>query len=151
MTDAEVDQFLLREESDSAPEESTEVEIGGQEVTVTAELAEESLMNKILDDESDQEYVLRRVLAKYTTPSFPTVEEDGVELFDPDYVDDLVTARVDTLLKQFFILNGVDEDAIELAEEQQMEALKGNLETEMEMQTGGMNVDPEKLRQRVND
>lgn len=147
MTEANVDQFLVREDSDSAPVESTQVEIGGEEVTVTAELAEESLMNKILSDEADEEYVLRRVLAKYTTPDFPTVEEDNVELFDSAHTDQLVTARVDTLMKAYFVMNGVDEDAIELAEEKQKEAIKGNLE---EM-NGGMDVNPEALRERVSD
>jgi len=98
-----------------------------------------TLKTLIQSDDSDEEYVLRRILGKFVTPEFPTVEEGGVTLLDQECVDDLISKRVSELAKAFFTMNGVDEEAIELAEEQHKEALKGNLE-----RNGGARVNPEK-------
>lgn len=141
MTDASVDEFMLRDDAETVPTDTTEIELNGETVEVKAELAEDSLMSKIQSPDSDPDYILRRILAKYETPEFPTETEDGTELLAEGCVDDLISKRVDTLLKTYYILNGVDEEAIEMVEEKQREAVKGNLE-EME---GGIQVNPEEL------
>jgi hypothetical protein len=140
MTDASVDDFLLRDDAESVPTDTEEVELSDGIVEVEAELAEDSLMTKMQDENPDEEFLLRRVLAKYTTPSFPTVEEDGKQMLDPECVDDLLTARVTELYKAFFRINGVSEEELELAEQKQKEALKGNLET-----NGGARIKREEL------
>lgn len=125
---ASVDEFIIREDSETRPTEAKTIELGGKTVEIEAELAEEGLMTEV-QNEPDADYVLRRILAKFETPDFPTETVDGEELLAEDLVENVATKRAEQLVEEFMVMNGADRESIQKAKEKQKEAmLEGNLE-----------------------
>lgn len=123
---ADVNDFVARDEDgDSLAVEET-IELDGDDVTVKFVPATRGFMNEIdaMDADEVENEAIPRVLKKYRTPDF---RNDAGEVPD-ETVDSIPLPRLNKLFNAFLIGSGVEEEAIENPEEY-VDDLPGNRQT----------------------